>query len=592
MAHVQDPQEMDAAKICTLLPEHQQKWLALEISRCHLEDLGKPLAEEADACSHKGLMDSSNYSNLERCLRNLTDAGANAYTHYVSYVQQLCIRLTQEVLLHQQQVAQSEISSQYASISSQSLEQIETLQKVAQSHADQMKTLSGIPNQVKKELQKELAESLQKSLQDSLEKELGQQLERQLDGQLSRLLQEQAVEQVSFMTNLMQNLEHRDQDHQERYELWTHYQTSLWQTQAKEVEKQSRKMLEQRIQMEHLAETVSRATNSMQPLVGLRHIFSNLNEGYAWAVIVLHFVVAWNIVWLMSRSSRCDRFRSYLFGLVLFEAANEVGLMMLERYQILDGDERVLAVTQLRVLAYSLECGVYVGGMVWSLIPFTKATESSASDVASISLATQLDELKRQHEEVLQRMEAREGTSFASNFSPPASYRQQPTPILVSPPPPQHYYHQDDSRHYGQRFSPGFNMPPQPMARQTEVAPATSVLVDLPVTGYQNDSLAQPTPLNGEHGPPQWIGASYGDRMASGYYPPPAPPPPPSFPATPSQVQQEDITLPPPDPTPMQEESSSLFHNCDPNPKRSATDSLEAEPSPKKHRLEGAPGKT
>ncbi|KAG7346922.1 hypothetical protein IV203_005991 [Nitzschia inconspicua] len=109
---------------CSWLTAVDQKVLALELSKCHMRDLERPLFhfssyEDQEACA-KSLKDYSkaqeeanncNYSpcnqtlksrNIStKCLAHLTDSGVNSYTHFFSYVNQLCTRLLSEYVLGQ-----------------------------------------------------------------------------------------------------------------------------------------------------------------------------------------------------------------------------------------------------------------------------------------------------------------------------------------------------------------------------------------------------------------------------------------------------------------------------------------------------------
>ena len=66
-------------------------------------------------------------TTLDDCQHELMDAGVNAYMHYVSYVQQLCIRLTQEYLMQQQHATQQAIMMQYALLSDQMVQQLQQI---------------------------------------------------------------------------------------------------------------------------------------------------------------------------------------------------------------------------------------------------------------------------------------------------------------------------------------------------------------------------------------------------------------------------------------------------------------------------------
>ncbi|KAL3924950.1 MAG: hypothetical protein SGILL_000723 [Bacillariaceae sp.] len=104
---------------CSWLSSVDQKVLALELSKCHMKDLGRPLFlfeefEGNQECSRvlqdygkvQGKMTQKHQSKLSReistiCLSRLTDNGVNTYTHFFSYVNSLCTRLLSQYILGQ-----------------------------------------------------------------------------------------------------------------------------------------------------------------------------------------------------------------------------------------------------------------------------------------------------------------------------------------------------------------------------------------------------------------------------------------------------------------------------------------------------------
>jgi uncharacterized membrane protein len=423
---------MDATEICAILPEHQQKRLSLEIARCHLQDLGKSMmknqAAEDDCSPVNGRM-----ADLDWCLKNLSDTGISAYTHYIMYVQQLCIRLTQDFLFRQQQAAQQQISAQYADISGKSIIQMRTLQQITREHTDQMKALSAIPDQVRErlngEIQAAVRVTLQESLRDELERQLALQLAQQLDGQFSRLLQEQAVEQASFVANILGNFESRERDHKELYEKWSNSQSSMWQKHAGEMKRQQKQMDDHRAKVESLSDTVQMASRTMQPLLGLQALMKTASEGYSWLALMLHFLATFNIAWLLTRPSRCSGFRWYVYYIVFAATATDIAILCMLNNGIITKAERLLLTTELRQLSYVLECAIYLLGLFASFF-FVRRKEMRTDDFAA-NLETQraLLELKEQHGILLQRLQAPPAMSIHHE----QGHGNAPGPDTISP---------------------------------------------------------------------------------------------------------------------------------------------------------------
>jgi hypothetical protein len=109
---------------CSWLTAVDQKVLALELSKCHMRDLGRPLFHFDSEEDHKACVQTlKDYSKVQeqatngryppsdqsitsrniatKCLARLTDSGVNSYTHFFSYVNQLCTRLLSEYVLGQ-----------------------------------------------------------------------------------------------------------------------------------------------------------------------------------------------------------------------------------------------------------------------------------------------------------------------------------------------------------------------------------------------------------------------------------------------------------------------------------------------------------
>jgi len=351
-------QQQDAQTWCSVMPEEHQKVLALEIARCHLVDLGKPLIRDR-AVLNQCLLAHKDVNVLQMCLKRLTDAGANAYTHYISHVQQLCTRLTAEHMVQYQHQVADEMAARYAAVAQQSLEQLDALHDISTRHVAQMSQLSELPAQLADQLSVMLQHQLQETVQDELRLQLQLHLRQQLQEGLGELLQRQAVEQASHVDHIMTHMEARDTEHQQVYESWTAYQTTLWQNQAREMERQRTSMME-------LSEVVSTTAQSMQPLVGLKSLVTAATHGYGWITFLLHFLGTFNLVWLFTRPQRCHHFRVNLFGIVLTEAVFELALKAACDNDLLSAGDYTLAIDKLRRWAMLLECVAYLAGLVFS----------------------------------------------------------------------------------------------------------------------------------------------------------------------------------------------------------------------------------
>ena len=116
-----------ATTACSWMSNEHQKLLALHLASCHLSDIGRPLfmKDVSHECSSDNTSDRPfvTLDNLSTCLTKLSDAGVTTYTHFFSYVNQLCTRLLQEVLVGHYY----ETSDRLAKSSQQAHEKVEAI---------------------------------------------------------------------------------------------------------------------------------------------------------------------------------------------------------------------------------------------------------------------------------------------------------------------------------------------------------------------------------------------------------------------------------------------------------------------------------
>jgi hypothetical protein len=346
----------DAASFCANLPETSQKRLALELARCHLEDMQKPLFQSprmAEECSKTSLMlIRSNESALRSCLSGLTDAGEHAYTHYMPYLQALCIRKTQELFLRHQQSIKDDLAAEYAEMSRSSIEHMESVQQSTARHAEELNAkLTDMPLAIQNQLADQLSELIGK--------ELGERL--------AQAMEQQTNQQSEVFSEILGNIQLQDLQRQQQHDDWGHYQAGMFLKQAQEMERQRDALRESRERIEDLSSKVSKTSMTMQPLVGLETFMKAATEGYSWISFLLYFLATFNVVWVMTRPARCHRFRLYIFTVVITEAVMELAMKLAVTHGLLDDVDRLGWTTELRRLALLLECMTYVAGLLMSL---------------------------------------------------------------------------------------------------------------------------------------------------------------------------------------------------------------------------------
>lgn len=351
----------DATELCSILPETKQKLLAIEIARCHLQDVSRSMFRKQCAAYCHNTIDED---TMPYCLANLADAGVNAYTHYISYIQQLCIRLTQEVILEQQYQSQFELNHRYQDMAHQSLQQLESLHNLSTQYQSQMLVLAELPDQIEHQLTTKMAKQIELGIQlhlkQQLEEYLATEFSEQLNGQLQAIFQGQAMEYGGFVDKIIQQMQDRDKEQRERYENWAYSQSLLWQ-------KQSRDLTAHREVLQTLSETVTSTTAKLQPLLGMETlIFHAATTGYVWLSFLLYLLVTFNLAWLVTIPTGCRRVRSVLYVVIILEALIEVLATIYAQRDTISETDRCLLVTELRRYAIAIECGVYVIGWITS----------------------------------------------------------------------------------------------------------------------------------------------------------------------------------------------------------------------------------
>jgi hypothetical protein len=346
----------DAASFCANLPETSQKRLALELARCHLEDIQKPLfhsPRKAEECSKTNpmLRSTSNESSLRSCLAGLTDAGEHAYTHYMPYLQALCIRKSQELFLRHQQSIKDDLAAEYAEMSRSSIEHMESVHQTTARHAAELNAkLTDMPLAIQNQLADQLSELIGKELGERL----GQAMEQQTN------------QQSEVFSEILGNIQLQDLKRQQQHDDWGHYQAGMFLKQAQEMERQRDALRESRERIEDLSSKVSKTSMNMQPLVGLETFIKAATEGYSWISFLLYFLATFNVVWVMTRPARCHRFRLYVFAVVITEAVLELTLKGAVQHGLLGEMDRLGWTTELRRLALLLECIAYLVGLLMS----------------------------------------------------------------------------------------------------------------------------------------------------------------------------------------------------------------------------------
>jgi hypothetical protein len=396
----------DAKVFCQHMHEDHQKVLALMISQCHLNDLGKALMEDPVVLQDCLQRAATSREVLLACLKRLTDAGVTAYTHYVAYVQQFCTRLTQELAVQLQVDAHRVMAQRYEQLSNESLQQLQSI------HTWQATFLDTFSRSFERELQQQLHVHLQETLNQ----------------QFDQVMQRQAVQQAKMVDDLMTQLKDRQDEQEERQEVWLSQKVDLVQQYLEQLERQHEKLQDQQERIDTLSETISSVVHDVLPLAGFHRFFGLVTSGYAWVSLTLQTVAGLCLVWFLTRPKGCQAFRTYLVAILLLEAAAEAALFASAQYGWLSGNMRLAYVTQLRKWTFALECFTYCLGFVVSFYRAAAGGDDPSRILSTLKL--ELEQLRQQQNQLVTNLNPEINNWVVAN---PLATAPRPGPLSPAP---------------------------------------------------------------------------------------------------------------------------------------------------------------
>jgi hypothetical protein len=396
----------DAKVFCQHMHADHQKVLALMISQCHLNDLGKALMEDPVVLQDCLQRAATSREVLLACLKRLTDAGVTAYTHYVAYVQQFCTRLTQELAVQLQVDAHRVMAQRYEQLSNESLQQLEAI------HTWQATFLDTFSRSFERDLQQQLHVHLQETLQQ----------------QFDQVMQRQAVQQAKMVDDLMTQLKDRQDEQEERQEVWLSQKVDLVQLYLEQLERQHEKLQGQQERIDTLSETIRSVVNDVLPLAGFHRFVGVVTCGYAWVSLTLQTVVGLCLVWFLTRPKRCQTSRSHLVAILVLEAAAEAALFASAQHGWLSGNLRLAYVTQLRKCTFALECFAYCLGFVVSFYRAPAGGDDPSRILSMLKL--ELEQLRLQQNQLVTNLNPEINKWVAAN---PIATAPRPGPLSPVP---------------------------------------------------------------------------------------------------------------------------------------------------------------
>jgi hypothetical protein len=301
----------DAVHACSHMSSEHHKLLAIELSRCHLHDLGRELTPNGDISCNNLEMET-----LSSCLTSLTDFAMTTYTQFYGYVNQACIRLMQELMVEH-------LANTGAGLTKASQVAEKRLENMIAYHQSLMEAM--------KEREREFVE-----LQDLLYSQV-----------------EENNEKVKEYTKLA------IQQQQEQQEHWR-------KEQQKYHEEQANALNRQRSEIEALSHVIASANTSLRPWsLSLETIRESALRFYYLALTLAHGLASLVAISAMTYFRRFRWIRMYLKGLVALEVLLEIGFIMSMNDNTWDAEKEFLSC--LRTLTFFVGVCIYIIGLFLSM---------------------------------------------------------------------------------------------------------------------------------------------------------------------------------------------------------------------------------
>ena len=432
------------ASACTWMTPYHQKVLALEVTRCHLNDLGRPLVlDDESKCEFHAYEKS-----ITDCLAHLSDAGVTAYTHFFSYVNQLCTRLLREVVVGQYYDTSAQLAKSSELAEGRLKELVKKQEDLWAFWSEREIELSTLHDQFRNKVE-EQALQLQSELQSQQEKLMKTQRDR---------IHQQGIEMTNQALHLQKEL-------QNQQEAWMKSQGSMQRNQTLEMELQ-------RQELQRLTETVTKTHQSMKPWSnGLENIFTSIMAGYSLVRTILFAFGSCCTALFFTFPKRFRWMRWYLIGFILLEGFVEFFILVKNNGRSPSFQEMESCYTFRAVLVH-LEVVMYLLGCISSCCCSFREDEN---DSGMISQQQPLEESYHDRQEKL----LRQLESLEERWKTHLSKQEQVALTRCSEQPNTSLYH-----------------PPQLLARsgqQQEIE--TSKLVEFGLNSVASPSLPSQFPI-------------------------------------------------------------------------------------------------
>eukprot|EP00934_Nitzschia_sp_Nitz4_P001175 Nitzschia sp. Nitz4//scaffold31_size150131//131102//132751//NITZ4_002852-RA/size150131-processed-gene-0.210-mRNA-1//1//CDS//3329547731//1175//frame0 len=312
---------MSNSDTCSWMSSHQQKMLALELARCHVQELGRSIFQESspDCSLH------SYQANFYDCLTQLTPTGETSYTHFLTYINQLCTRLLREVVM----TNYYETSMQLARTSAQAQQQLQYMVEQQSQLWESWKYREEETSRLHESFKREVFEERIRWVQES------SMIKSQIRAQGAEWLEEAQAARTA---------------------------------QLAEMEFQRQEIIQQREELKRLSETVVLTQQSIMPWsLSLDQLYTYLQHGYRvldWFVRALSGFV---LIWFLCIPPCLRWLKPYMMGWILLAGLMECLVAMGNDGWLTEEDETAF-IRSVRDLLLMTEVATFVFGTLASCV--------------------------------------------------------------------------------------------------------------------------------------------------------------------------------------------------------------------------------
>lgn len=124
----------------------------------------------------------------------------------------------------------------------------------------------------------------------------------------------------------------------------------------------------------------------MKPLLGIESFVTMATNGVTWLTSLVYFLGLMNIVWLCTFSKRHDATRRFMFRVACIESLFEFSMHWMVTQGLLADTERVRGIGILRSWTMTIECCLYVVGLILSVFRKERGREQVMNNETMVEM--------------------------------------------------------------------------------------------------------------------------------------------------------------------------------------------------------------